>query len=489
MPAERVVVVPHGVEPALRGGEPGHGAVTAEADLRRRYALGDGPVLVYPAVTHPHKNHRFLLDLLRERWTDPDLRLVLIGGVGDAEAAVTGCADLRVCRLGRVPAADRNGLIAMAEALVFPSRYEGFGAPLIEAMALGTPVVAAATTAIPEVVGDAGLVLPLELDAWAGALVPRWRAGATSWSPPGGNGWPRTRPPASGAALAAAYRQRCRERPGAPRAPASREATGRRRRPPAADRRALPALRPRPRPDRRGDHPIVHELAALGHELHVVTAAALVPAPCRRAGLGGPPRAAETTPWGRSPGSTRSRPTSATSPARAAAFVGFSALAGLAALRGGRVDAVLAMSPPFTLGLTGWAVPPRAPRPARLQHPGRVPRRGHRDRCDHRPAGDRRRPLARASQLPPRRRRDRASRGHARQRRRQGRRAAGGRRRVIPNFVDTDAIRPQDRRTALRTELGIGDEPVVMYAGNVGFSQSLELVVDAARAIAGGDVS
>jgi colanic acid biosynthesis glycosyl transferase WcaI len=52
---------------------------------------------------------------------------------------------------------------------------------------------------------------------------------------------------------------------------------------------------------------------------------------------------------------------------------------------------------------------------------------------------------------------------------------------VIPNFVDTDAIRPSTRMTRYRTELGIGDEPVVLYAGNVGFSQSLELVVDAAR--------
>jgi colanic acid biosynthesis glycosyl transferase WcaI len=56
-----------------------------------------------------------------------------------------------------------------------------------------------------------------------------------------------------------------------------------------------------------------------------------------------------------------------------------------------------------------------------------------------------------------------------------------GRIRVIPNFVDTDAIRPLDRMTAYRAELGIGREPVVMYAGNVGFSQSLELLLAAAR--------
>jgi colanic acid biosynthesis glycosyl transferase WcaI len=54
--------------------------------------------------------------------------------------------------------------------------------------------------------------------------------------------------------------------------------------------------------------------------------------------------------------------------------------------------------------------------------------------------------------------------------------------RVIPNFVDTDAIRPADRHTAYRRELGIGDQTVVLYAGNVGFSQSLELLVAAAAA-------
>ncbi|MCU1502235.1 MAG: putative glycosyltransferase, partial [Ilumatobacteraceae bacterium] len=196
----RVVVVPHGIDDAVVHD------VTAESEVRQRYALGDGPVVVYPAITHTHKNHRFLLDLMRERWRDPDLRLVLTGGVGDAEADVTRCADRRVCRLGRVPAADRNGLIAMAEALVFPSRYEGFGAPLIEAMALGTPVVASDAASVPEVVGDAGLVLPLELDAWADALdVVRARRAELVAA-----GRERARSftaAASGAALGAVYRQ------------------------------------------------------------------------------------------------------------------------------------------------------------------------------------------------------------------------------------------------------------------------------------------
>lgn len=160
----RVAVVPHGFEPDLLTD------FTGEAELRQRFALGDGPVVVYPAVTHHHKNHRFLIDLLASTWRDPDLRLVLIGGRGTAADAVHAATDPRICRLGRVSDADRNGLLRMAEAMVFPSMYEGFGAPLIEAMALGCPVVASDSTCIPDVVDGAGLVLPLTADAWADAL-------------------------------------------------------------------------------------------------------------------------------------------------------------------------------------------------------------------------------------------------------------------------------------------------------------------------------
>ena len=160
----KVMVVPHGFEPALLTD------VTDAAVLRHRFSLGDGPVIVYPAVTNHHKNHRFLIDLLATRWRDTELRLVLIGGSGTAEAEVQSANDPRVLRLGRVAAADRNGLLKMAEAMVFPSQYEGFGAPLIEAMALGCPVVASNATCIPAVVDGAGLVLPLVIDAWSDAL-------------------------------------------------------------------------------------------------------------------------------------------------------------------------------------------------------------------------------------------------------------------------------------------------------------------------------
>lgn len=166
---QRIFVVPHGVEGTL-------GRRATDPDLlRARYGLGAGPIVVMPAVTHPHKGHQFLLDVMESSWSKSGVTLVLIGGTGSAEAEVVRRVtsdSLRPCvaKLGRVPAEDRDGLVAMSEALVFPSEYEGFGAPVIEAMALGTPVVVSDRTCLPEVVGDAGLVLPLDVEAWAGAL-------------------------------------------------------------------------------------------------------------------------------------------------------------------------------------------------------------------------------------------------------------------------------------------------------------------------------
>jgi alpha-1,3-rhamnosyl/mannosyltransferase len=167
--ADRVRVVPHGVESTLGADAP------SASELRSDYGLGAGPMIVYPAITHPHKNHRFVLEVMARHWTDPDLRLVLLGGRGAAEDEVA--ADIvrlglehRVVRPGRVPDDHRDGLIAAADALLFPSQYEGFGAPAVEAMALGTPVICSDQPALAEVVGDAGLVLPLDVDAWADAL-------------------------------------------------------------------------------------------------------------------------------------------------------------------------------------------------------------------------------------------------------------------------------------------------------------------------------
>lgn len=169
LPATKISVVRHGIEPTL-------GAhATPETELRRRFVLTARNVLVFPAITHPHKNHAFLLELLTGPWRGRDVQLVFAGGAGREDAALRNrCSELGlddVVRFtGRVSPADRDGLLRMATALVFPSRYEGFGAPALEAMALGTPVVCSDHPALVEVVADAGVVRPLRVDAWADAL-------------------------------------------------------------------------------------------------------------------------------------------------------------------------------------------------------------------------------------------------------------------------------------------------------------------------------
>jgi glycosyltransferase involved in cell wall biosynthesis len=166
LPPDRVVTVPNGITPS-RGGESEEGRRAAGGD---RYLLAIGTV--EPRKDLPGLVRAF--DLLADE--DPDVRLVIAGADGwGAEAltlAVTGArhAD-RVVRLGWVDERSRADLLAGATALVLASRYEGFGLTAGEAMAGGVPVVATAVGGIPEVVGDAAvLVPPGDIAALAGAL-------------------------------------------------------------------------------------------------------------------------------------------------------------------------------------------------------------------------------------------------------------------------------------------------------------------------------
>jgi glycosyltransferase involved in cell wall biosynthesis len=152
---ERVQVVPHGLPAGFATGP------VDEDALRARYHL-HGPFLLYPAATYPHKNHLLLLDVLARLRDRPELQLVLTGGPGLGEEGVVrainqrGLRD-RVRRTGRVPDRDRDGLLRCADALVFPSRYEGFGQPVLEALACACPVACSDLPPLREVAGDAAV--------------------------------------------------------------------------------------------------------------------------------------------------------------------------------------------------------------------------------------------------------------------------------------------------------------------------------------------
>jgi glycosyltransferase involved in cell wall biosynthesis len=126
------------------------------------------PFLLYPANGWPHKNHARLLEaftlLKRER---PELRLVLTGSGLESLPASPG-----VEVLGHVPRDELVRLYQTAGGLVFPSLYEGFGLPPLEAMACGCPVAAACAGALPETCGDAARYFdPTEPEEIAGAVL------------------------------------------------------------------------------------------------------------------------------------------------------------------------------------------------------------------------------------------------------------------------------------------------------------------------------
>ena len=141
----------------------------------------DPPTILYPAVTHPHKNHLMLVEAFT-RLADhhPTARLVLTGGPGTAEAEVANAVAAsrhgdRITRTGRIPAADLAAQLATAIVVAFPSTYEGFGIPVLEAMAAGVPVLVADGTPAADLVADLfanrGVVLaPHDPQVWADSL-------------------------------------------------------------------------------------------------------------------------------------------------------------------------------------------------------------------------------------------------------------------------------------------------------------------------------
>ncbi|MGH7266295.1 MAG: glycosyltransferase family 4 protein [Candidatus Rokuibacteriota bacterium] len=170
--AEKVRVVPEAAAPHMAPPPPAETAL-----VRARYHLG-APYVLFVGLLEPKKNVAGLLEAVARlvkagAWGST--QLVLAGargwGVGDLEAESTRLGLTGIARwLGPVADADLPGLYAGARAFVFPSLWEGFGLPVLEAMAAGAAVVASRRGALPELVGDAAVLTEPEAGALAEAL-------------------------------------------------------------------------------------------------------------------------------------------------------------------------------------------------------------------------------------------------------------------------------------------------------------------------------
>ncbi len=185
VPPERITVIYSGVEARFH---PLDRSAPGVAPDKRVW--GDAPFVLTVGTLQPRKNHLTLVRAFAQVARQlPDLQLVIAGGKGWMYEAVTAeVARLnlaqRVRFIGFVDDAGLPDLYRAARVFAFPSLYEGFGLPPLEAMACGVPVVASNASSLPEVVGDAGLLVdPLDVDGLAQALTravadETWRAQA-----------------------------------------------------------------------------------------------------------------------------------------------------------------------------------------------------------------------------------------------------------------------------------------------------------------------
>jgi len=161
---DRVVVVHEGGgEGTAEPGDPG-----ADGAGLRRFGI-DRPFLLNVGRVEPRKNQLTALAAVRRL---PGILLVVAGAVHDDALAARLDASPDCLLLGRVTDTERDLLYRKAEALLFPSLYEGFGLPVLEAMRHGLPVIASGTSSLPEVGGDAAVYIadPLDAEAMAEAV-------------------------------------------------------------------------------------------------------------------------------------------------------------------------------------------------------------------------------------------------------------------------------------------------------------------------------
>jgi glycosyltransferase involved in cell wall biosynthesis len=159
---QRIAVIPWGCDERFQpGGDPEHFAA-----VQQRYRL-PAQYLLFVGTLEPRKNLTTLLHayaMLRAEWPGEDLKLVVAGRTGwlytDIFDTVKRLAlDEEVIFTGFVDDEDLPDLYRGAQLFVFPSLYEGFGLPILEAMASGVPVITSATASMPEVAGDAAILV------------------------------------------------------------------------------------------------------------------------------------------------------------------------------------------------------------------------------------------------------------------------------------------------------------------------------------------
>ncbi len=173
VPGQKIKVIYHGRDPLFQ-------PVTDQAKIREvvtRYSISQ-PYCIHVGTLQPRKNLGLLVeawDVLRQNMESPP-QLLLAGRRGWLYSSLLesirarGLGDL-IKLADYVEREDLPALYSGAVAMTFPSLYEGFGLPPLEAMSCGTPVLASNTSSLPEVIGDAGILLdPQDPVAWADAL-------------------------------------------------------------------------------------------------------------------------------------------------------------------------------------------------------------------------------------------------------------------------------------------------------------------------------
>lgn len=171
--AEKVSVIYSGVSPLFKP--------VADSSLiqltREKFRLGKEPYILSVGTLQPRKNYEMLFRAFHDVAKNLSIKLIIVGGLGwmydhiQAEIEALGLSG-KVLLLGYVADSELPALYSGARLFVFPSLYEGFGLPVVEAMACGVPVLSSNASSLPEVAGTAALMLsPDDQEGWAREMI------------------------------------------------------------------------------------------------------------------------------------------------------------------------------------------------------------------------------------------------------------------------------------------------------------------------------